>query len=39
MAHVFITRLIFHFPMVKPYLNELEELYISITVVCCICIH
>lgn len=34
MAHAFLTRLIFNFPMIKPYLNELEELYILINVVC-----
>ncbi|XP_025424212.1 transformation/transcription domain-associated protein [Sipha flava] len=32
MAHTFLTRLIFTFPMIKPYLNELEELYILINV-------
>ncbi|XP_050062544.1 transformation/transcription domain-associated protein-like [Aphis gossypii] len=32
MAHAFLTRLIYIFPMIKPYLNELEELYILINV-------
>lgn len=34
MAHAFLTRLIYSFPMIKPYLSELEELYILINVVC-----
>lgn len=36
MAHAFLTRLIFQFPMIKPYLSELDELYLLINVVCSI---